>query len=60
MRHLVGIAAEIVEQVHYTGVNIEMLSQSNSELNVSVVVKAEDVDVVVKQLHAHFLSESNQ
>lgn len=60
MRHLVGIAAEIVKQVHYMGTNIEMLSQSNTELNVSVVVKAEDADNVVNQLYAHFIPASNQ
>ena len=57
MNNLVGVAAEIVKQVHAAGANIEMLSQSNSELNVSVVVKSDCSDTVVRRLHTHFVKE---
>jgi aspartokinase len=59
MKHLVGVATEIVEQVHAAGANIEMLSQSNSELNVSVVVNEDDSDAVVGYLHSHFIKRNS-
>ena len=49
-----GIAASVFNTVAEAGVNIRMISQGASEINISFVVKESDVPRVVRPLHAHF------
>jgi aspartate kinase len=49
-----GIAASVFNTVAEAGVNIRMISQGASEINISFVVKESDVPQAVRHLHAHF------
>ena len=51
-----GIAASVFNTVADSQVNIRMISQGASEINISFVVKEEDVPMVVRHLHDHFFS----
>ena len=49
-----GIAASVFNTVAEAQVNIRMISQGASEINISFVVKEDDVPRVVRHLHEHF------
>ena len=49
-----GIAAGVFNVVAGAGVNIRMISQGASEINISFVIKEDDVTRAVKHLHEHF------
>jgi aspartate kinase len=49
-----GIAASVFNTIAEAGVNIRMISQGASEINISFVVQESDVPRAVRQLHAHF------
>jgi aspartate kinase len=47
-----GIAAKVFASVAHAGVNVRMISQGVSELNISFVIEESDVPAAVRQLHA--------
>jgi len=49
-----GIAAQVFEAIK--GVNVRMISQGASEINMSFVIEEEDVPRAVQSLHAHFFA----
>jgi aspartate kinase len=49
-----GIAASVFNTVADAGVNIRMISQGASEINISFVIKESDVPRAVRQLHNRF------
>jgi aspartate kinase len=49
-----GIAASVFNTVAESGVNIRMISQGASEINISFVVRENDVPQAVRHLHAQF------
>ena len=49
-----GIAASVFNTIAEAGVNIRMISQGASEINISFVVKEDDVPKAVRRLHAKF------
>ena len=49
-----GIAASVFNTVANAAVNIRMISQGASEINISFVVQESDVPRVVRHLHAYF------
>ncbi|HZR55708.1 MAG TPA: lysine-sensitive aspartokinase 3 [Terriglobales bacterium] len=49
-----GIAASVFNTIAKAGVNIRMISQGASELNISFVIKESDVPQAVRHLHARF------
>jgi aspartate kinase len=49
-----GIAASVFNTVAAAGVNVRMISQGASEINISFVIAESDVPRAVRQLHAHF------
>jgi len=51
-----GIAASVFNTVADSQVNIRMISQGASEINISFVVKEDDVPRVVRHLHDYFFS----
>ena len=53
-----GIAASVFNIIAEAGVNIRMISQGASEINISFVVKEEDVPRAVRHLHNHFFPGS--
>jgi len=57
LRGRIGVAASVFSVLAKNGVNVHMISQGASEINISFVVEEEDVPKAVKQLHAHFFSQ---
>lgn len=51
-----GIAASVFDAVAAAEVNIRMISQGASEINISFVIQENDVPKAVRQLHARFFS----
>jgi aspartate kinase len=49
-----GIAASVFNTVAEAGVNIRMISQGASEINISFVIKESDVPRAVRHLHNRF------
>src|SRR5664279_1193151 len=49
-----GIAASVFTTVAAANVNVHMLSQGASEINISFVVEEQDVPRAVQRLHQHF------
>src|SRR5208283_3464326 len=54
IRGQVGIAASVFNTVAAANVNVHMISQGASEINISFVVEENDVPIAVKALHKHF------
>jgi aspartate kinase len=54
IRGTVGIAASVFNVLAQAGVNIHMISQGASEINISVVIDEAAVPDAVKHLHSHF------
>jgi aspartate kinase len=54
IRGKVGIAASVFQVLAGAGVNVHMISQGASEINISVVVDDERVPLAVRELHRHF------
>jgi aspartate kinase len=54
-----GIAASVFNTVADSQVNIRMISQGASEINISFVVKEDDVPRVVRHLHDYFFSATH-
>jgi aspartate kinase len=53
-----GIAANVFNAVAESGVNIRMISQGASEINISFVIKDSDVPRCVQHLHAHYFGSA--
>jgi aspartate kinase len=53
----VGIAASVFNVLANTGVNVHMISQGASEINISVVVDEADVPRAVKALHGELFTK---
>jgi aspartate kinase len=54
MKGTLGIASKIFSTVAKKGINIRMIAQGSSELNISFVVKEKDGAAVVKAIHEEF------
>jgi len=54
MKGTLGVASKIFATVAKTGINIRMIAQGSSELNISFVVKEEDGVAVVRAIHETF------
>lgn len=54
MRHIPGVAGRIFTTLGNNSINIEMISQGASEINVTFVVDNNDADKAVKALHEEF------
>lgn len=55
MRHTKGVAAKAFNALSSAGISIEMISQGASEINISVVIEAEDQNKAIHVLHETFL-----
>ena len=51
LRGKVGVAAKVFSTVAAAGVNVRMISQGASEINISFVINEADVPVAVRHLH---------
>ena len=54
MKGTLGVASKIFSTVAKKGINIRMIAQGSSELNISFVVKEKDGAAVVKAIHKEF------
>ncbi|MCW4046007.1 MAG: aspartate kinase [Candidatus Bathyarchaeota archaeon] len=54
MKGTLGVASRIFTAVARKGINIRMIAQGSSELNISFVVKERDGEAVVKAIHDEF------
>jgi aspartate kinase len=54
MRHVVGLAARTFNAVADAGVNIQMISQGASEINIAFLVDNPDISNAVRALHGEF------
>ena len=54
-----GIAANVFTTVAKAGVNVRMISQGASEINISFVIKESDVPQAVRHLHTHFFPRNS-
>jgi aspartate kinase len=54
MKGTLGIASKIFAVVANAGINIRMIAQGSSELNISFVVKEKDGAAVVRAIHESF------
>ena len=60
MRGIVGVASKVFAAVGRRGVNVIMIAQGSSELNIAFVVKDSDCNTAVQALHDEFeLAKSN-
>ena len=60
MRELPGTSGRMFSALGEAGINIEMISQGASEINVSCVVRQQDADRALKLLHHAFLESPIQ
>jgi aspartate kinase len=60
VRGRVGIAAKIFGTLAQNGVNMRMISQGASEINVGFVINEGDVPEAVRHLHAAFFEEASE
>jgi aspartate kinase len=54
-----GIAASVFNTIAEAGVNIRMISQGASEINISFVIQESDVPKAVRRLHEYFFPASS-
>jgi len=54
MKGTLGVASRIFSAVARTGINVRMIAQGSSELNVSFVVKEKDGEAAVRAIHEEF------
>ncbi|MGO8805664.1 MAG: aspartate kinase [Candidatus Bathyarchaeia archaeon] len=54
MKGTLGVASKIFTTVAQKGINIRMIAQGSSELNISFVVKEKDGEAVVRAIHEEF------
>jgi len=54
MKGSLGLASKIFATVAKKGINIRMIAQGSSELNISFVVKEKDAPEIVKAIHEEF------
>ena len=58
MRSTIGIAGKMFSCLSEHGINIEMISQGASEINISCVIKNSDADKAVQALHNRFITST--
>ena len=59
MKGMPGVASRIFTAVAQKGINVRMIAQGSSELNVSFVVKEKDGDETVRAIHREFKLNEN-
>jgi len=59
MKGTLGVASKIFSTVAKKGINIRMIAQGSSELNISFVVKEKDGVAVVRAIHEEFNLDKN-
>jgi aspartate kinase len=60
VRGKVGMAASVFAAAARANINLHMISQGASEINISFVVEERDVTEAVRQLHQHFFESRDK
>jgi aspartate kinase len=55
MKGTPGVASKVFTAVAKKGINVRMIAQGSSELNISFVVKERDADEAVRAVHEAFI-----
>ena len=55
IRERTGIAAQVFSAI--ADINVRMISQGASEINITFVIDEDDVPEAVRRLHAHFFTD---
>jgi aspartokinase len=55
MKGTPGVASKVFTAVAEKGINVRMIAQGSSELNISFVVKERDADEAVRAVHEAFI-----
>lgn len=55
MKHMPGVAGQMFASLAKNGINIEMITQGASEINISCVIKQEDALQALQAIHHSFL-----
>ena len=58
MKYAVGTAGRMFSTLGASGINIEIISQGASEINISCVIKEEDVEQALISIHQAFLEQA--
>jgi len=59
MKGMPGVASRIFSAVARKGINVRMIAQGSSELNVSFVVKENDGEETIRAIHKEFMLSKN-
>ena len=57
IKYKIGVAAKVFTTLAAANVNIHMISQGASEINIGVVIEESDMPVAVRDLHARFFEQ---
>ncbi|HXX28245.1 MAG TPA: lysine-sensitive aspartokinase 3 [Terriglobales bacterium] len=57
LRGRIGVAASVFNVLASAGINVHMISQGASEINISFVIEERDIPEAVRHLHSHFFAE---
>jgi aspartate kinase len=57
LRGRIGVAARVFTVLASNGINVHMISQGASEINISFVIEERDIPEAVRQLHSYFFAE---
>jgi aspartate kinase len=60
MSDMPGVASRVFSAVAAKGINVRMIAQGSSELNISFVVKESDGDATVRAIHEEFKMDRTQ
>ena len=60
MKYVPGVSAKMFSALACEKINIEMITQGASEINISCVIQQEVADRALQLIHHAFLEESNE
>jgi aspartate kinase len=60
MKYTRGIAAKVFTALDRVGVNVELISHGGSEINLTLVIREEEIRTAVEALHAEFFSNAHE
>ncbi len=59
MQHAIGTAARLFSALSTAGINVRIIDQGSSELNIIVGVNKQDYEKAIKTLYSSFVAEAN-
>lgn len=59
MKHQAGVASKMFTTLADAGVNIGVIAQGPSEVNISAVISSADQDLAIKAIHRAFIEDAD-